>query len=365
MSQDYRVIDGVNVTSTEVKCPGCGTSIGVKFDPATGTLVCPFCGLNSRLRTPENGAVTAELDFNSAYQRANVNWGRIKKLIECSNCGGQSLYDAEQITGACPFCGSTSVAPAAENNQILAPNAVIPFTVTKEMAHQIFKDYIKKCWAVPKKVYDCKLENLTGVYLPFWTYDSLTASRYSAFFRKEPNAQLEMIERDWFEYVDDIVVCASAKVKNPFIPKIQNYDITKAVPYSPEYLAGIPAERYTLGLDYCWERSKEQITRILKKDINRADRRQTVDWIRTNYYNVKFRCLLAPMYFGLYRYRKNTYYVAINGQTGKTLFSVPRYFAKMIIIAVIGAILTLAAYFTYMYFFPDSPIFWIFRFHDS
>ena len=73
MSQNFQVIDGVNVTSTEVKCPGCGTSIGVKFNPATGTLECPFCGLSSRLPTPQDGVVTAELDFNSAYQRANVN----------------------------------------------------------------------------------------------------------------------------------------------------------------------------------------------------------------------------------------------------------------------------------------------------
>ncbi len=362
MSQDYQLIDGINVTSSDVKCPGCGTAIGVKFDPATGTLVCPFCGLNSKLPTPQNAAVTAEFDFNSALQRANVNWGRIKKLVECSNCGGQSLYDAEQITGACPFCGSTSVAPAAENNQIMAPNAVIPFAVTKEMAEQIFMDYIKKCWAVPKKVYNCKLENLTGVYLPFWTFDALTASRYCAFFRKDRDAQLEMLERDWFEYVDDIVVCASAKVKNPYIPKLQNYDITKAVPYSPEYLAGIPAERYTLGLDYCWERSKEQITRKLKKDIHLADRRQDVDWIRTNYYNVKFRCLLAPMYFGSFKYRKNTYHVAINGQTGKTLFTVPRYFAQMIIVAAIASILTLVGYFALVYLFPDSPLMWFYRF---
>ena len=167
---------------------------------------------------------------------------------------------------------------------------------------------------------------------------------------------------EWYENVDDIVECASAKVRNPYIPKLQNYDITKAVPYSPEYLAGIPAERYTLGLNYCWEHSKQQITRKLKKDIHLADKRQTVDRINTYYYNVKYRCLLAPMYFGSYTYRKKTYQVAINGQNGKTLFSVPRYFAQMITVAVIGALLTLAAFILFMDLFPDSPVFWIFRF---
>ena len=362
MSEDYRVIDGFNVTSTEVKCPGCGTSIGVKFNPATATLDCPFCGLSSKLPAPEAGTINEKLDFNSALQRANVNWGHIKKLVECSNCGGKTLYDAEQITSVCPFCGSTSVAPASENEQIMAPNAVIPFTVTREMAQQIFMDYIKKCYAVPKKVFNCKLENLTPVYLPFWTFDAYTASCYEGSFRKDSDSELEIITSNWYENVNDIIVCASGRIGNPYIPKLIDYDFRKAVPYSPEYLAGIPAERYTIGLDEGWKRSKEQIKRKLMKDVTRTDRRIKVYNIATNYYNVKFRCLLAPMYFASYKYKKTTYYVAINGQTGKTLFSVPRYFAQAITVAAIAGILTLVAFFTLMYFFPDSPIFWIFRF---
>ena len=362
MSQDYLVVDGINVTSTDVKCPGCGATIGVKFDPATGTLECPFCGLSSKLPTPQNGAVTEELDFNSALQRASVNWGKIKKLVVCSNCGGQTLYDAEQITGACPFCGSTSVAPAAENAQIMAPNAVIPFTITKDMTQVIFLDYVKKSIFVPKKVYNCKLENLTGVYLPFWTFDAYTASCYSGSFRKDPNSELEMITSNWYENVDDIVVFASNRYRNPYIQKLKDYDITKAVPYSPEYLAGIPAERYTIGLNEGWEYSKQQITRKLMKDVNRTDRRVKVYDINTYYYNVKFRCLLAPMYFATYRYGKKTYPVAINGQNGKTLFTVPRYFPQLIAAAVIGGILLLVLYFTCLYFFPDSPPAQFYRF---
>ena len=362
MSENYQVINGVNITSTEVKCPGCGTSIGVKFDPSTGTLECPFCGLSSKLSIPAVGAVADKLDFNSALQRANVNWGSLKKTIECSNCGGQSLYDAEQITGTCPFCGSTSVAPAAENEQIMAPNAIIPFTITKEQAQQIFIDYIKRSNFVPKKAYNCKLENLTPVYLPFWTFDALTASCYEGSFRREPGAELEMITSNWYENVDDIVVCASGKVRNPFIPKLLNYDFKKAVPYSPEYLAGTPAERYTIGLDEGWQRSKELITRKLIKDVSRTDRRITVYDIATNYYNVKYRCLLAPMYFASYKYLKKTYQVAINGQTGKTIFSVPRYFIQMLIVAIIGAILILVGFFAFVYFFQDTPIFWLYRY---
>ncbi|MER2172951.1 MAG: hypothetical protein ABS938_20245, partial [Psychrobacillus psychrodurans] len=49
------------------------------------------------------GKVIEELDFNSAVQRASVNWGVVRKLIVCANCGGQALYDASQVSGCCPF----------------------------------------------------------------------------------------------------------------------------------------------------------------------------------------------------------------------------------------------------------------------
>ena len=96
MSENKRLIGSVNVTSTEIKCPGCGASIGIRFNPSSTTLTCPFCGLSSYLPTPQNGAVAEELDFNAAMQRASVDWGHYKKLIICSNCGGQTVPNRSQ-----------------------------------------------------------------------------------------------------------------------------------------------------------------------------------------------------------------------------------------------------------------------------
>ena len=247
MAENKSFIGAVNVTSTEVKCPGCGGTIGVKYDPESLNLTCPFCGLVSKLPQPGAVPVVQELDFNSALQRASVNWGHVKKLIVCSNCGGQTLYDAEQITGACPYCGSTSVAPAADNPQIMAPQTVIPFSISKDMAYKCYSDLMHRKLCLKRGVADSKLENLTGIYLPFWTFDALTVSSFTAHYYVTKNVK-QYFSGIWNQNFDDLMIFASDKYRTHFMQKVQNFDFSKAVPYSPEYLAGIPAERYTVGL---------------------------------------------------------------------------------------------------------------------
>ncbi len=334
MAKKVKVINEVTVSDTDIKCPGCGATI--KFDPSTSNLVCPFCGTTKEIPQLEDGTVIEELDFYTAIQRASVDWGSVKKLIVCANCGGQTLYDVSQISGCCPFCGSTSVMPAAENEKIMAPGAVIPFSVDKEKAEKCFHDFVKKKRYVPKAVKECRLENLTGLYLPFWTFDTDTISSYETLIgfdftdsKGNRHHEIQSYKGVCNQSFDDVVVYATDKVQNSSIAEVKDFDFDKLVPYSPEYLAGIPAERYTVGLNDGWKRARVQITNNLKKQIgeyekNRA-RGDTVDKVQlfTNCYNVKFRYLLAPVYLASYKYGNKVYQVAINGQTGAAYCDTP------------------------------------------
>ena len=332
-------IGAVNITSSEVRCPGCGGTIGIKYDPESLNLTCPFCGKVSALPQPGKVPVVQEFDFNAALQRASVNWGHVKKLIVCSNCGGQTIYDAEMLTGACPFCGSTSVNPAAENPQIMAPQSVIPFSISKDKAQQCFSDLMHRKHCLRKGVADSKLENLIGIYIPFWTFDALTVSSFSAFYYigKLKN----YFYGTWNKDFDDMIIFASDKYRNPFTARVQDYDFTKAVPYSPEYLAGIPAERYTVGLNEAWERAKSQMPRKIERAILRKyGIHNFIDNLATNYYNVRFRYLLVPMYFASYRFKKRRFPVVINGQTGKTFCDAPTII-PFIVLPLVGLFLIL------------------------
>ena len=156
------------------------------------------------------------------------------------------------------------------------------------------------------------------------------------------NAGYDHVNGTWYQYIDDIPVFATDRLRHPFISKIQKFDFEKAVPYSPQYIAGIPAERYTLGLNEGWERSKDQITKILKKAVHRFNNHLRVEDIATNYYNVKFRYLLAPVYLATYKFGKKTLPVAINGQTGETYCDVPTNIKKIIVLGIIALIIASA-----------------------
>lgn len=70
--------------------------------------------------------------------------------------------------------------------------------------------------------------------------------------------------------------------------------------------------------------------------MNNYNRHLRVEEIVTNHYDVKFRYVLAPIYLATYRFGKQTFPVAINGQTGETYCDVPTNIKKLIIFLIIA-----------------------------
>ena len=116
---------------TDKKCPQCAGTMD--FDPATGGLLCPFCGFTKAIDAPESATAAAELDFESAENTGNCDWGVAKKTVICKACGGEMIYDELQIAGECPYCGSNQVREEKGANS-LAPGGVCPFKIDKKTA---------------------------------------------------------------------------------------------------------------------------------------------------------------------------------------------------------------------------------------
>ena len=149
------------------KCPSCGAKI--TFNPKNQKWDCEYCGSKF------------SLDEMKKYQNASSSKANQKKVSKkkldhldvytCKNCGAEVMADDTTTSTFCVYCGSTAILKDKIDSGI-SPTQVIPFKKVKEDAIKAFKELYKGRPLMPKFFNDSKnIEKLTGVYIPFWTYD--------------------------------------------------------------------------------------------------------------------------------------------------------------------------------------------------
>ena len=359
-AEGNQVAVGSTMEETDKKCPGCGAT--VTYDPETLSMTCPFCGYSRQLPKPEETAKDIEeIDFTTATQRASIDWGQARKSLVCKNCGATTVFDAADTAACCPYCGSTQVMPVDDLEDAMAPGGVVPFEITQQKASQLFKSWIKGKFFAPNAAKkSCEARNFSGVYLPFWTYDTQTTSPYNVklgYRRERKNSKGET--ETYYEYksfsgiyekfVDDELVYASKKTDNPYINAVKQFDFKKLRPYSPEFIAGFLAERYTVGLDDGWQIAKEQIKNSLRGEIGQYEKQKehadTVDSVNfnTDFAKVTFKYVLAPIWIANYRFNDVVYNFVVNGQTGKIAgkspVSIPKVIAAILLAIIVIIVL--------------------------
>ena len=363
---------------TDKKCPNCGAT--VVFDPATGGMHCEYCGYTCELPKADSENEICEMDFESALHTESYDWGEQKKEVQCKQCGAVTVYDALETAAVCPFCGSTSVMPASNENTI-APGAVCPFAVTKDQAGESFTKWLKGKLFAPRKakqsarpesftgVYlpywtyeSARPESFTGVYLPYWTYDAQTTSNFTAragYDRtvKDKDGNRKTVT-DWRhvsgiyqKFFDDVTVMASKRQTDSGVRACEPFDFSKLVPYSPQVVAGFIAERYSIGLKEGWESAQKTIQSRLHSDISSYVRRHwnanRADSVRfsTLYSNITYKYLLVPTWISSFKYKDKVYQFAVNGQTGKVGGKAPVSVWRVLIAIALGiALIALLAY---------------------
>ena len=338
-----------------MKCGSCGGTL--RYDIASYGLVCDFCGTVRRLHRPEEGAAIGEFDFATALRGSGTNWGVTRRLVACKSCGAQLLYNSDQMSGMCPYCGSAVVLSAEDADCGVAPSAIIPFTLTKEQVAEKFYRWNKFAFWSPEKFRRGKiLSELTPVYIPYWSFEADAVTTYSGRFgHTVGNGDRE--RTDWYQktgiaekHISEFNVCGSRKFFNDkMLNSVVSFKSRECLPYTPETLSGMAAEIYTIGIDEAWNYAK---TTGLKKEIMESTREhEHADCYSnlvysTEYYNVKFKYVLVPVYLAGCRYGGKIYNVVASGTNGRGKCGRPISIAKFIITPllfvayfVIGAIL--------------------------
>lgn len=361
--------NGMNIVDTkdetDRKCPNCS---GVMvFDPGTGGLYCPFCDYVEKIPATQNAPKKAkELDFGSAHNTENCDWGAKKKIVLCNGCGAESIYDELQTASVCPFCSSNQVMDTHSEDTI-APGGVVPFQITDKQASNNFQTWIKRKWFCPKLAKEsAKPTSFNGIYLPYWTFDTNTFTNYTGQYGKNRTVRdregKTKTVTDWYnvrgqyqEFIDDELVLASKNHNDSILKGLEPYETDKNKTYKPEYLAGFAAERYSIGLKEAWEIAKTSIHRYLSKNIEQkilkerhADKVREL-YLNSNYNDVKFKYLLLPIWSSNFKYKEKIYHFMVNGQTGKVSGNAPISVPKVILTSFIGILIIAGIYLLYKY----------------
>ena len=354
---DMNIVD--TQKETDKKCPQCGGVMD--FDPASGNLRCPYCEYEEAIKVSEEEPKKAEeLDFYKAEDTANHDWGIATKTVLCKACGAESIYDALQTSGVCPFCGSNQVMDAADQETI-APGGVVPFQISDKKASELFHKWIHRRWFCPKLAkQSAKPDRFKGIYLPYWTFDTNTVSAYRGEYGIDRTVRgkdgKSHTETTWYrttgthqEFIDDELVFASKNHDASILKGLEPFDTENNKVYKPEYIAGFVAERYSLGLKDAWGKATSSINQKLQHHISNeiqykhhANRTRNVK-LSTTYSDITYKYLLLPIWVSNFKYKDQVYQFMVNGQTGKvsgkTPISVPKVIITVVSIIAIIAIL--------------------------
>lgn len=353
-------------------CPGCGAQM--VFDAESQQMKCTYCGHLAPIDIPEDYEEPDEyeLDFSDEDDESLMDWGTEQQVIKCESCGAETLIPAQQTALTCAFCGSPKVLPQGSADSI-RPESIIPFHITKEKANELFLRWKKKKWFVPNAFKKQRTyTNVTGIYVPFWTFDAQTESDYSAevgthHYRTETRTRTVDGKTETYEeqvrytvwhftsgsyskFFNDVLIPASDRHDSRIIERFDDFSLDDLLPYKPEFLSGYVAERYNVSLRDGWSHAKYRIDEDLESRIKSkigGDEIRNLN-IDTEYDDRTYKHILLPLWNATYTFKNKIYHFMVNGETGSVSGKVPRSGWK-ITFFVLFCIIVVAAIIGYFY----------------
>ena len=342
--------EGRRVGTETEKCPSCGSNM--VFDPEGQCLSCPHCGTKVQF---EKGDTAKELDLSSALGK-DRQWNAEEAVVfSCDNCGAKVVLKAGQTAKLCPFCGTAHVRKTEELAG-LKPNGLIPFSFGEEKAVEYSKTWAKKRFFAPRKFKKhLTAENVNGVYVPCFTFDSHTTSYYEGRIgtthtrtvgsgknrRTETYTVWRNISGTYYDDFNDVLITAGSKLDQQKLDKIRPYDTDAGKVYEENYLLGFMAYQYDEGLDGCWDKAKGVIDKELRNRILSQYSYDRVSYLNvsTRHERVTYKYVMLPVYVGNYNYKKKLFNFYVNGESGRTWGKYPKSVPKILSLVLLGAAL--------------------------
>lgn len=359
-----------SLTEKRFPCSQCGAILNYAI--GSHSLHCNYCGHQNAIE--QSSTELKELDFHRALEKLHQSAKLVieEKGISCPNCAAHFELDAHIHAGECPFCG-TDVVTDTSRSKPLKPRGVLPFSITADQARVSYQQWLKKRWFAPGalKKYARSDAELNGVYLPYWTYDSDTATAYrgqrgvvyyvTQRYTTTRNGRTVTRTRQvpkvrWYpasgrtsRHFDDVLVGASRTLPRKITDWLAPWDLNNLEPYNESYLAGFSSEVYQVNLDEGFTIAQSTMDKVIRGDVRQAigGDQQRIHKLSTRHSDTTFKHVLLPVWTAGFQFRGKTYRFVVNARTGKVRGERPYSVIKIGLACIAGAALTATVLFTY------------------
>lgn len=341
---------------TNYKCPACTGPL--HFSGDSGMLECEYCGscydveeIEALFAEKEAAAArvsdeaeekAAESDEESSWDFSDINsdWGEdgVKmKAYSCPSCGAELICDETTAATSCPYCGNPTVIPG-QFSGMLKPDYVIPFKLGKADAITTLKKHYRGKIFLPKTFADGNhLEEIKGIYVPFWLFDGVVDGNISyqgtrSHTHTEGDEEVTItdhyrMDRAGIVPFERIPADASSKMPDEHMDSIEPFDYSELKPFSTAYLPGFLADKYDVTVEECSDRADERVAKTVR-DLFYRDASAGYETCISVSENIsiqrgKVHYALMPVWLLNTKWNGQDFLFAMNGQTGKMVGDLP------------------------------------------
>jgi DNA-directed RNA polymerase subunit RPC12/RpoP len=342
-------------------CHQCGGSL--MFDIASQQLKCPNCG-NVQPIIEDAGLKVVEHDLRAEWGKqptaARFAGQDAQKEIVCQNCGGHTTFTGTLTALRCPYCAT----PIQRDDVRDAPDrlpvdAVLPFQIDETNARAVVDKWINGRWFAPNefKKYNDK-GAFSSIYVAYFTYDARTVTDYRGergveytYTVGEGDQQRTETRTDWTHVsgqvrnaFDDMPILANTGLDSERVAELEPWPTEHAKPYSAEYVAGHLSRTYDLSVEQAFGQAKSRMEDVIDSTVRHdiGGDQQRVHSKNTQWFDMRYKHLLLPIWLLTVIYAGKPFQVCINGFTGEVQGRRP-YSTVKIATAVTIAVLILLA----------------------
>lgn len=351
---------------TNYQCPACTGPL--HYSAKSGKLECDYCDSSFDVAEIEALYARKEAEAAAAKQAADAkaeaaqaakaeaaeaaaasggwdtsdlsrDWGAEAdglRVYSCPSCGAELICDQSTAATACPYCGNPAIVPG-QFSGALRPDSILPFRLSKDDAVQALRAHYKGKPFLPRSFTSANhIEQIQGVYVPFWLFDggaegaaSYRASNTNVFV----SGDYEITETRHYHVVragslafEKIPVDASSKMPDDHMDSIEPFDYAQLRPFSTAYLPGYLADKYDVTIDDSRDRAdtrcRETLAQALRDTVTGygacVTEREDIALRRG-----KVHYALLPVWMLSTKWRGQDFLFAMNGQTGKLVGDLP------------------------------------------